>query len=359
MILIDAHEDLAWNMLTFKRDYTRSAAESRQLELGTPVPEYNGDTLLGWEDYQQGEVAVVFGTLFAAPERRRLGEWDTQSYRSTEEAHRRYSAQLDAYHRLTDENPDKFRLIHTQADLFDVLDHWETKEKDHPVGIVVLMENAEGVRSMIELDDWYQRGVRIIGPAWAGTRFCGGTREPGPLTKHGFALLEAMASYKFILDLSHMDEQAVWQSLETYSGTVIASHSNALSLLKGMDSNRFLTDPVIEGIVERDGVIGIVPFNKFLRTGWQVSDRRESVTLHDVAAHIDHVCQIAGDARHVGIGTDFDGGFGMQSAPKEINTIADLQRVAPILSDMGYSDEHIARIFHGNWMDCLVRALPD
>lgn len=359
MILIDAHEDLAWNILTFGRDYTRSAAETRAVERGTTAPEHNGDTLLGWPEYQTGEVAVVFGTLFAAPQRRRLGDWDTQSYKNMEEAHRRYSAQLDAYHRLTDEHPDKFKLIHSQTDLQEVLSHWETGEKDHPVGIVVLMENAEGVRSMIELEDWHRRGVRVIGPAWAGTRFCGGTREPGPLTREGFALLEAMASLGFILDLSHMDEEAVMQSLDTHQGTLIASHSNALSLLDRMDSNRFLTNRVIEGIVEREGVIGIVPFNRFLRTGWQVSDGRSAVTLADVAAHIDHICQIAGNAHHVGIGTDFDGGFGMQSAPKEVDTIADLQRLAPILSDMGYSDDDIARIFHANWEECLVRSLPE
>ncbi len=126
-----------------------------------------------------------------------------------------------------------------------------------------------------------------------------------------------------------------------------------------MDSNRFLTNRAIEGIVEREGVIGIVPFNRFLRTGWQASDGRSAVTLAEVAAHIDHICQIAGNAHHVGIGTDFDGGFGMQSAPKEVNTIADLQRLAPILSDMGYSDDDIARIFHANWKECLQRTLPE
>ncbi len=360
MILIDAHQDLAWNILTFGRDYTQSAAETRQAELGTPTPNHNGDTLLGWPDYQQGKVAVVFGTLFAAPQRRRMGEWDSQSYTDIEEAHHRYSAQLDAYHRLTDDHPEKFKLIRTKADLAAVLAHWETEEKDHPVGLVVLMENAEGVRSMDELEMWHRRGVRVIGPAWAGTRFCGGTREPGPLTREGFALLDTMASYGMILDLSHMDEAAVMQSLDTYPGTIIASHANAISLLKDMDSNRFLTDRVISGIVERDGVIGVVPFNRFLLTGWTPSDPREQVSLRTVAAQIDHICQVAGDARHVGIGTDFDGGFGVQSAPAGIDTIADLQRLRPILSElMGYSDEDIARIFHGNWQGCLERSLLD
>ena len=66
VILVDAHQDLAWNMLSFGRDYTRPVAETRQREAGTITPGYTGDTLLGWPEYQKGRVAVVFSTLFAA-----------------------------------------------------------------------------------------------------------------------------------------------------------------------------------------------------------------------------------------------------------------------------------------------------
>ncbi|MEJ2266704.1 MAG: hypothetical protein P8X95_24935 [Anaerolineales bacterium] len=100
MLLVDAHEDLAWNILTFERDYTLAAAETRRRELGSEAPRHNGDTLLGWPDYQRGKVAIVFATLFAAPARRRLGEWDSQSYTNTQSAYAAYSRQLDVYHRL-------------------------------------------------------------------------------------------------------------------------------------------------------------------------------------------------------------------------------------------------------------------
>ncbi len=106
-----SHEDLAWNMLTFGRDYTLSAAETRKREAGTHAPQVNDDTLLGWPDYQRGKVAVVFSTLFAAPDRHKLGEWDLQCYASDEEAHMRYSIQLDAYDRLVDEHPALFQKI--------------------------------------------------------------------------------------------------------------------------------------------------------------------------------------------------------------------------------------------------------
>jgi len=360
MLIVDAHEDLAYNILSFGRDYTQSAADTRAREADTDVPMHNGDTLLGWPDFQRGQVAVVFSTLFVTPVRRKLGAWETQIYEDANQAHTLYSAQLDVYHRLTDEHPDKFRLIQTRRDLEAVLTIWASADdENHPVGLVVLMEGAEGVRSPAELEEWWARGVRLIGPAWAGTRFCGGTREPGPLTPEGYALLEELASLGFTLDISHMDEQAVLQALEIYPGPIVASHANAKSLLKGTDSNRFLSDRVIQGLLERDGIIGVVPLNPFLRAGWKIGERREEVTLHHLVAQIDFICQMAGDARHAGLGSDFDGGFGLQSVPTGIDSIADLQKLAPLLEEKGYTLQEIAAILGENWLAHLRRTLPE
>ncbi|HZD55760.1 MAG TPA: membrane dipeptidase [Anaerolineales bacterium] len=360
MLLVDAHEDLAWNVLTFERDYTLAAAETRRREQGSEATLHNGDTLLGWPDYQRGEVASIFATLFAAPARRRLGEWDTQFYTNPESAYRVYSRQLDVYHRLVDDHADKFRLIFSLQDFLNVIDPWErAPDKEHPVGLVVLMEGAEGVRAPGELEEWRERGVRLIGPAWAGTRYCGGTNEPGPLTPEGYALLEGMADLGFSLDLSHMDEQAALQALDYYSGSIIASHANAAALLKGEVSNRFLSDRLIRGLIERDGVIGIVPYIHFLDREWTSKDGRQAVTLGHVMAQIDYICQIAGDARHVGIGTDFDGGFGLQYAPAGVDTIADLQKLVPLLEEKGYAEEDVAAILGENWFSLLRRTLPE
>jgi len=131
------------------------------------------------------------------------------------------------------------------------------------------MEGAEGVRTPSELDEWWELGVRFIGPAWAGTRFCGGTRDPGPLTDDGRALLEAMADIGFTLDLSHMDELSARQSLDMYPGPIIASHANAAALLPGYDGNRLLPDEVIRGMITRDGIIGVIPYCRFLDNSWK------------------------------------------------------------------------------------------
>jgi len=89
MLIIDAHQDLAWNILTYGRDYTRSVKETRQLEAATTTPERNGDSIVGWPEYQQGRVAVVFSTLYATPARKnQIG--DMVVYSDSESAHRLY-----------------------------------------------------------------------------------------------------------------------------------------------------------------------------------------------------------------------------------------------------------------------------
>jgi membrane dipeptidase len=360
-LIVDAHQDLAWNILTFGRDYTLSTADTRQHEAGGLAPQVNGDTLLGYPDYMRGNVALIFATLFAAPVRAKAGDWDRQTYVDSNQARQLYSDQLDAYKYLADRAPDKFRLVLSTRDLDSVLSAWpaaDVESPNLPVGLIPLMEGGEAIRSLDELPEWWERGVRIIGPAWMSNRFCGGTREPGPLSKDGRALLDAMAEIGFVLDLSHMDWAAAREVLDIYEGTVIASHANALRQVKDGDSNRFLTDDIIERIVERQGVIGVVPFNRFLVQTWKDSDSREACPLELVAAQIDYICQLAGDSRHVGFGTDFDGGFGLQQVPAGIDTIADLHKLVPMLASQGYNEEDLNAIYGGNWIKLLRDCLP-
>jgi membrane dipeptidase len=362
-LIVDAHQDLAWNMLTFGRDYTLPVEETRRREQGSPhILENNGDSLLSWPEYQRGRVALVFATLFAAPLRVKMGEWDTQVYATPDQAYKLYQQQLDIYDQLFDLHPDKFAPVHTAPQLASLMETWNQPDENHPAGrptgIVTLMECADAIRSMDELAGWWERGVRIIGPAWMSTRFCGGTREPGPLTKEGHELLAAMVEHGYALDLSHMAWESALESLDRYEGAIIASHANPLKMVRNGSSNRFLTDEIVDGIIERGGVIGIVPFNRFIIQGWKNSDPRSDCPLDMVAAQIDYICQRAGSARHAGFGTDFDGGFGLQHIPPELDTIADLQKLAPLLAARGYSDNDITAIFGGNWLNHLRRTLP-
>ncbi len=361
---IDAHEDLAWNIASFNRNYTGSAAAIRKSESSTDIPKFNGDAMLGYEEYNRGNIAIVFGTLFAIPSRPQYqSSHNLQIFSNPTEANQLYWQQLEIYRTLCKQHSEKFRLILTKSDLHDHVTHWEAAihvdNRRNTVGIVPLMEGADGILSTAELETWWSSGLRIIGLAWAGNRYCGGTNEPGPLTTKGEFLLKRMAELGFILDLSHMDSKAAYRCLEIFPGKIIASHSNASRLVRGYNGNRLLDDNLIQAMIARDAVIGIVPFNNFLVADWQQQGGRSCVGLHLVTEQVDHICQLAGDCDHVGFGTDFDGGFGMQSAPIELETIADLPKIEPLLSELGFSSDEISKVASGNFHRVLESGLPD
>lgn len=347
MLIVDAHEDIAWNALALGRDVRRSALETRRMERGTDVPERNGLCMVGLPEWLEGRVAVVFGTVFASPAYR--GSSGPHTYSNAEEAHRLGQTQLDYYHRLADEE-DQVTLIGSLADLDSVLETWGNGEP--VVGIVPLMEGAEPIREPAEAEMWFERGIRLVGPSWsAGTRYAGGNAAPGPLTDPGRELLEIMAELGLLLDVSHLAEESFFEAVGRFEGQVVATHANPRALVPGP---RHLSDEMIDRLAERGGVIGIVPANHFLRTDWET----RTITVADVAAAIDHVCQVVGDAAHVGLGSDFDGGFGADGTPVELDTVADLEHVGPALGDMGYDEEHITAILSGNWLRILREALP-
>jgi membrane dipeptidase len=165
-----------------------------------------------------------------------------------------------------------------------------------------------------------------------------------------------MAELGMILDVSHLAEESFFEAVDRFEGRVVATHANPRARVAGP---RQLSDEMIRRLVERDGVVGVVPFNRFLRSDWSKGDPKGAVTVADVAAAVDHVCQVVGDAAHVGLGSDFDGGFGAESAPAEIETVADLGRIGPALGELGYAEEDVAAVLGGNWLRVLREALPE
>jgi membrane dipeptidase len=359
--IIDAHQDIAYNALTFNRDIRLSAYEVRKKEQGTQIPEWNnGDATVGWPEFQDGEIAVIFATLFVAPWNHKGGDWDTQSYITPQQATVLYHDQIDYYRRLTEENPKKFRLILNRNDLKIILSPWELpgSVKDRPVGIVMLMEGAEGLQNPRELEEFYELGLRQVGPVWAGTRFCGGSYEDRPFDREGRELLEVMASLGMALDISHMRENAALTALDLYEGPVMASHANSRTLLKGTGGERHLTDQVVRRLFERGGRVGVVLYNKFLSTEWTPSSARDAVKINHIISQIDYYSQIAGNSTQVGLGSDLDGGFGHPQIPQEFDTIKDLQKLKPALLTRGYSVDDIGNIFGINWKNHLEMVLP-
>lgn len=364
-MLIDAHQDMAYNMLEFGRDYRRSAAETRRLEAGSKTIERNGETLLGWEEYQRGQVGIVVGTLFLTPHTS-AHHWEKQMYANTTAARKLHLVQFAAYERLCEDNPALFKLIRTPAELQAVRKDWsipaEYPVQTHPVGIILSMEGAEGLPHIEDLHEWRERGVRMLGPVWGGGRYCGaawGKDLSIGFDAEGYDLLNLMAELGIGLDVSHMNHRSMRQAIDAYPGeSVYASHISCETVY-GAPKERLINDACIEALIERDGVIGIVPANSFLRADWKRGNDRSQVTLEDVVHHIDHLCQIAGSARHAAIGTDFDGGFGRSAVPGEINSIADLQMLGGVLANRGYNGDDIQHIFHGNWQRILNKLFSD
>ena len=363
---IDAHQDLAYNILSFNRDYQRSVHETRAIEKQDPVDGLTSQSLLGWPQYNQGHVALVIGTLFAAPARREPVLYPNLAvYHTPEEANQVYWRQLRLYHQLAEEKPQVYRLIGNKTQLQNHLAEWQNLPEEPnpdeylPIGIIPSMEGAEGITNFDELPQWWDAGLRAIGLAWAGNQFCGGTREPGGLTSLGRELLDKMAEVGFILDLAHMDEPAVFECLERYPGKIIASHANAASLVKGYNSNRLLSDELIKAIAVRNGVIGVVPLNSFLNWDWVQDGGRQTVSLRLLAEQIDHICQLTGSTRHVGFGTDFDGGIGLEHVPHELDSIADLDKIHPFLRDYGYNQTELETFNAGNFLRVLESVLPE
>jgi membrane dipeptidase len=187
-----------------------------------------------------------------------------------------------------------------------------------------------------------------------------------PLTDLGRSLLDKMQELGMVLDLTHMSDAACREALDRYGGPVVATHTAPRRLGAGerrwghpLLAHRLLADDVMEALIARGGVIGIMPANWALDPDWKRSKTKEDIHLTAVVDAIDMVCQTAGDALHAAIGTDFDGGFGAEATPAEIDTIADLQLLVPALQDRGYAEEDIGAIMHGNWLRLLRRCLPE
>nr|PZN27399.1 MAG: peptidase M19 [Chloroflexota bacterium] len=269
-----------------------------------------------------------------------------------------------AYYRAL-ERMGQARVI---GDLGALEAHWEAwraweaagaaPESAPPLGFIISMEGADPILAPDELEEWWRAGLRLIGITHYGPgRYAGGTGTELGLSELGVALLAEMERLGVVLDLTHCSDQAFWQAIERFGGPVIASHNNCRALVP---HQRQFDDDQLRAIIARDGVIGAALDAWMLKPGWVASERpnpaNPPVSLEDVVDQIDHVCQLAGSSRHAAIGTDLDGGFGLEQVPADLDTIADLQRLPELLARRGYAEADIAAIMHGNWLRLLRAA---
>jgi membrane dipeptidase len=359
-LIIDSHLDLSWNALSFNRDQTESVDQINQREAGMAAGGGRGHATTSLPEMRKAGVAVCLGTLLvrakrhiqpAAGHRRTDLDHGTQSI-----AYAVAQGQL-AYYRLLCEQGE-MQMIGTASELDAHWRRWQSEPHERlPIGNILAMEGGDPIVDASQVEAWFAQGLRsVMLSHYGASAYSVGTGESGPLTPRGLETLKEFERVGMILDMTHLCDQSFFQASERFSGPVMASHNNCRALVPG---DRQFSDEQIRLLIERRAVIGVVCDAWMLQPGWQIgSSETARLTLAALVDQIDHICQLAGNVRHVGIGSDLDGGYGTEQTPGDLKTIADLQRLEPLLAKRGYSEADIGAIFHGNWLDFFRRNLP-
>lgn len=340
---IDGHLDLAYNALAAGRDLTLPLEALRRTHPGA---------LVTLPELRRAGVGIVFGTIFVLPQQASTpgvgAALHGRTYSTPDEARALGLEQLELYERL--EEAGHIRILRTRGDLEAHVLAAAQGVESHPLGVVLLLEGADPLRTPDELSAWAARGLRLVGPAWGGTRYAGGTRHPGPLTELGRDLVHAVREQGLGLDVSHLAEESFWEALELRPGHVLASHSNARAFVL---TDRHLSDAMIRALGERDGVVGLVIANVFLNPDTQRGAPKQETGLEHVRRHAEHIAGLIGWER-VAVGSDFDGGFGVEDIPDGLGRAADFARLGDVVPERAR-----AGFLGETWLRFLRRVLPE
>ena len=357
--LFDAHLDLAWNALYFDRDLSLPLAALRAAESHMTDVRWRGRAAVSLPALRQAQVAVCVATVLARagplPTGRLAYQRIDLDYATPPAAYGHAQGQL-AYYKLL-QSQGVVAILSTAQALDDHWARWQADPAGTPLGIILSMEGCDPIPSPAYAEQWYADGLRTASLAHYGVgRYACGTGTDGPLTDAGRVLLNEFSRLGIALDVTHLSDQSMAEALDIYEGPVLASHHNCRALVPG---DRQLTDRQIRRLVARGAVVGAAMDAWMLYPGWERGvTSNEIVAFEAVADHIDHVCQLAGNADHAAIGTDLDGGFGNDQTPFELNSIADVHKLAPLLCSRGYRDSDVDAIFFDNWLRFFRAALP-
>jgi membrane dipeptidase len=362
MLLFDAHLDLGINAIEWNRDLTQPVEAIRATEAHLKDKPDRGRGTVSLPELRRAGIGVCVATQLARVE---LNAWSpVNGWRSQAQAWAMTQAQF-AWYQAMEEAGEMVQIRDAQA-LAAQVGLWEAalarKDGSHlslPVGYVLSLEGADSLVSLDHLHRAHGYGLRAIGPAHYGPGvYANGTDATGRLGEKGLGLLREAAGLGMILDATHLCDDAFFQALELYEGPVWASHHNCRSLVP---HNRQLSDEMILALAARDAVIGVAFDAWMLVPGWvrgKTTPESAGVTLRTVADHIDHICQVTGSVRHVGIGSDLDGCFGTEQTPADLRTIFDLTQLSGILAERGYSTADVGAVLSGNFLRKLSESLP-
>ncbi len=361
MSWFDAHLDLAYLAVSGRNMEEEPAA------CGGPHP----PAAVTLPSLEAGRVVGALGTIFTEPD----GEGAEAYPRDdVETANRKGRAQLEVY-RIWHET-QKANLNLREALLFDPdvgetrggmgvsetkqtrpFDGLQSRSRTSPLTLGVLIENADPIRSPDEMEWWVARGVVAVGLAWwTPSRYAGGNGASGvALTAVGRDMVQVMDHLGVIHDFSHLSQAAADELLATTEAPVMASHSNCRALLAG-ENERHLSDDTIREIGGRGGVIGLNLVSDFLSDAVASGDAKRA-TIDDCVRHIEHICELVGHRRAVGLGSDMDGGISANRLPAGIDTPADLDLITDALEGRGWTDDEVEGFRIGNWTRFLSERL--
>ena len=356
MFIFDAHLDLSMNALEWNRDLTQPLAVIRQREKGLTDKPDRGKGTVAFEEMRRGNIGLCVGTQIARYVKSGsvLPGWSSPA-----QAWAQTQGQLAWYKAM--EDMGQLIQIRTARELEQHLNLWQNNlpEKRLPIGYILSLEGADSILNLNYLEKAFENGLRALGPAHYGPgTYAFGTDSVGKMPKKGLELLKKMDELGMILDVTHLSDQCLQQAFECYDGAIWASHHLTRALTP---HNRQLPDEYIKKIIERNGFIGMAFDAWMIVPGWQrgiSTPESMGVTIDKVLDHLDHICQLAGNANHVGIGSDLDGGFGREQCPFDLQSIADLQKIPALLRKRGYFETDIENIMWKNGVNFLRNALP-
>jgi len=354
MFTIDAHLDLSMNALEWNRDLTRPVAEINERELGLTDKPDRAKGVVSLPELRKGNIGLVVATQIAryvAPGNPLPG-WHSpaQAWAQTQGQLAWYKAMEEAGEMVQIDNLIKLEK-HVKL--------WYNGDSSlhKPIGYILSLEGADSIITLKHLETAYNYGLRAVGPAHYGPgRYAQGTDATGYMGPIGHELLREMERLNMILDATHLCDDSFWEALDHFNGHVWASHNNCRALV---NHNRQYSDEQIKALIDRGAVIGGALDAWMMVPGWvrgQSTPKAMNCNLEVMINHLDHICQIAGNALHVGIGSDLDGAFGREQCPYDITTIADLSKLEQLLANRGYSPADIENVMHGNWLRFLRRA---
>ena len=348
MFIIDAHLDLSMNALEWNRDLRKTVHEIREREQHLNDKPDRGKGTVSFPALRRGNIGLVVATQIAryVEPGSSLPGWN-----SPEQAWAQTQGQL-AWYRAMEEQGEMVQ-IRDRESLEKHISTWNDSVHK-PIGYILSLEGADSLVTVNHLDRAYEYGLRAVGPAHYGPgRYANGTDSTGRMGNDGLALLKKMEELNIILDATHLCDDAFWQALDHFNGPIWASHNNCRSLV---DHNRQFSDDMIKALIARHAVIGGALDAWMMVPGWvrqQSTPKEMQCSLEVLADHLDHICQIAGNSLHIGIGSDLDGAFGTEQCPYDLDTISDLQTIPDILRKRGYSDDDVNNVMHANWLRFL------